>query len=112
MPRQVAQRIGQRIPVHAELGRKSGGGSQCVKQILLALDPLEVGIEQREIRVIGRGAQLVEGGRLATVVAGPPGTMGSAEIMLKEGGAISGRPLFEAGTPSLTGFAPPARFTF
>ncbi len=57
-------------------------------------------------------AQLAEGGRLATVVAGPPGTMGSAEIMLKEGGAVSGRPLFEAGTPNLPGFAPPARFTF
>ena len=56
--------------------------------------------------------QMAQGGRLAAIVAGPPGAMGVAEIFLKEGGVASGRPLFEAGTPLLPGFAPPPRFTF
>ena len=56
--------------------------------------------------------QLVEGGRLATVLAGPPGALGEAQLFVKEGGVSSGRALFEAGTPSLPGFAPPPKFTF
>ena len=56
--------------------------------------------------------QLAEGGRLTTVVAGPPGAMGVAQLFVKEGGVTSGRPLFDAGTPSLPGFTPPPRFTF
>ena len=56
--------------------------------------------------------QMAQGGRLAAIVAGPPGAMGVAEIFVKEGGVASGRPLFEAGTPLLPGFAPPPRFTF
>jgi protein-L-isoaspartate(D-aspartate) O-methyltransferase len=55
---------------------------------------------------------LAEGGRLTTVVAGPPGALGVAQLFMKEGGTASGRPLFDAGTPSLPGFAPPPRFTF
>jgi protein-L-isoaspartate(D-aspartate) O-methyltransferase len=56
--------------------------------------------------------QLVDGGRLATVMAGPPGALGSATLMVKQGGVTSGRSLFDAGTSMLPGFAPPARFTF
>ena len=57
--------------------------------------------------------QLAEGGRLCTiVVAGAPGTLGVAQLVVREGGVTSGRPLFEAGTPLLPGFTPPARFTF
>jgi protein-L-isoaspartate(D-aspartate) O-methyltransferase len=56
--------------------------------------------------------QLADGGRLTTVVAGAPGALGVAELFVKEGGAISRRALFDAGTPSLPGFAPPPRFTF
>ena len=56
--------------------------------------------------------QLAEGGRLVTVLAGGPGAMGVAQLVVKEGGVTSGRPLFDAGTPVLPGFAPPARFTF
>jgi protein-L-isoaspartate(D-aspartate) O-methyltransferase len=56
--------------------------------------------------------QLADGGRLTTVVAGQPGALGVAELFVKEGGAISRRALFDAGTPSLPGFAPPPRFTF
>ncbi|WP_421998794.1 protein-L-isoaspartate O-methyltransferase family protein [Reyranella sp.] len=56
--------------------------------------------------------QLAEGGRLATVVAGAPGALGTAQLFMKENGAVSGRPMFDAGTPLLPGFAPPQRFTF
>lgn len=56
--------------------------------------------------------QLAEGGRLATVVAGVGGVSGAAQLFVKEGGIVSGRPLFDAGTPILPGFTPPARFTF
>ncbi|MGH8429102.1 MAG: protein-L-isoaspartate O-methyltransferase family protein [Solimonas sp.] len=56
--------------------------------------------------------QLAEGGRLATTVAGAPGALGVAQLYVKEGGVTSGRPLFDAATPSLPGFAPPPRFTF
>ena len=56
--------------------------------------------------------QLAEGGRLATVLAGTPGALGVAQLVVKQGGVTSGRPLFDAGTPALPGFAPPARFTF
>ena len=56
--------------------------------------------------------QLADGGRLATVVAGREGTLGAAQLFVKEGGIVSGRPLFDAGTPILPGFAPPPRFAF
>lgn len=56
--------------------------------------------------------QLAEGGRLATIFAGPEGALGAAQLFMKEGGVTSGRPLFDAGTPALPGFAPPPRFTF
>lgn len=56
--------------------------------------------------------QLVDGGRMGTIVAGPPGALGSAQLFVKDGGVASGRPLFDAGTPALPGFAPPPRFTF
>ena len=56
--------------------------------------------------------QLAEGGRLATVIADPSGALGVAQLYVKQGGVVSGRPLFDAGSPPLPGFAPPARFTF
>lgn len=56
--------------------------------------------------------QLAEGGRLATVIADPSGALGVAHLFVKQGGIVSGRPLFDAGTPPLPGFARPARFTF
>lgn len=56
--------------------------------------------------------QLAEGGRLATVIADPSGALGVAHLFVKQGGVVSGRPLFDAGTPLLPGFARPARFTF
>jgi len=56
--------------------------------------------------------QLAEGGRLTTVIAAPASVLGVAQLVMKEGGMTSGRPLFDAGTPALPGFAPPPRFTF
>jgi len=56
--------------------------------------------------------QLAEGGRLTTVRAAPAGVLGVAELVVKEGGVTSGRPLFDAGTPPLPGFAPAPRFAF
>jgi protein-L-isoaspartate(D-aspartate) O-methyltransferase len=57
--------------------------------------------------------QLAEGGRLGTVIAAAsPGVLGVAQLMVKEGGVASGRPIFDAGTPALPGFATPPRFTF
>jgi protein-L-isoaspartate(D-aspartate) O-methyltransferase len=56
---------------------------------------------------------LAEGGRLGTVIAGPSaGAMGVAQLIVKEGGVASGRQIFDAGTPTLAGFAAPPRFTF
>jgi protein-L-isoaspartate(D-aspartate) O-methyltransferase len=58
-------------------------------------------------------AQLAEGGRLATVIAAASaGVMGVAQLMVKEGGVASGRPIFDAGTPALPGFVEPSRFVF
>ena len=54
-------------------------------------------------------AQLADGGRLATVIAGAPGV---AHLVVKEGGIASGRPIFDAGTPALPGFLPPQPFVF
>lgn len=56
--------------------------------------------------------RLAPGGRLTTVVAGPEGALGVAQLFMKEGEAASARPLFDAGTPLLPGLAPPPRFTF
>jgi protein-L-isoaspartate(D-aspartate) O-methyltransferase len=57
--------------------------------------------------------QLAEGGRLGTVIAAAsPGVLGVAQLMVKEGGVASGRPIFDAGTPALPGFSTPPRFTF
>jgi len=56
--------------------------------------------------------QLAEGGRLTTVMAAPAGVLGVAQLIVKDGGVTSGRPLFDAGTPTLPGFAPPTRFAF
>jgi protein-L-isoaspartate(D-aspartate) O-methyltransferase len=57
--------------------------------------------------------QLAEGGRLATVIATPQTTtLGQAQLMVKEGGVVAGRSVFDAGTPRLPGFAAPPRFIF
>ncbi|MGB0749825.1 MAG: protein-L-isoaspartate O-methyltransferase family protein, partial [Magnetospiraceae bacterium] len=55
--------------------------------------------------------QLAEDGRLVYVRAGEE-AVGRAMLMMREGGLISERDLFDAGTPMLPGFAPEPVFTF
>jgi protein-L-isoaspartate(D-aspartate) O-methyltransferase len=79
-----------------------------------AAGPYDVILIEGAVRQVPQAIvdQLVDGGRMATIVAGPPGALGSAQLFVKEGGVASARPLFDAGTPALPGFAPPPRFTF
>ncbi|MFI5002164.1 MAG: protein-L-isoaspartate O-methyltransferase [Reyranellales bacterium] len=79
-----------------------------------ASSPYDVILIEGAVRQIPQAIldQLAEGGRLATVEAGASGVGGVAQLVVKEGGVASGRPLFDAGTPVLPGFAPPAKFTF
>ena len=57
--------------------------------------------------------QLADGGRLVGVVGGGvPGYPGQAHLGRKTGGLFSSRPIFDAGTPPLPGFAVPSRFVF
>lgn len=56
--------------------------------------------------------QLAEGGRLVGVFAGEEGVAGQARILLRDGGVLSGRTLFDAGVPKLPGFDAPPRFAF
>ncbi|HEX4114117.1 MAG TPA: protein-L-isoaspartate O-methyltransferase [Stellaceae bacterium] len=56
-------------------------------------------------------AQLAEGGRLVTVVRTRAG-IGQANLMTRIDGALSRRPLFDAATPFLPGFAPAPSFVF
>lgn len=76
--------------------------------------PYDIILIEGAVRLVPQSIleQLVDGGRMATIVAGPPGALGTAQLFVKEGGAASGRPLFDAGTPALPGFASPPRFTF
>ena len=55
--------------------------------------------------------QLAEGGRMVAVVVGADG-VGRARIVTRFGGIISGRDLFDAGTPVLPGFEREAVFSF
>lgn len=79
-----------------------------------ASGPYEVILIEGAVQEVSRAIvdQLAEGGRLATVVADPSGALGVAHLFVKQGGVTSGRPLFDAGTPSLPGFTPPPKFTF
>lgn len=57
--------------------------------------------------------QLAEGGRLVAVVGGQSqGLLGSAVVMGNFHGAVSGRAVFEAGTPPLPGFSSDQAFAF
>lgn len=56
--------------------------------------------------------QLVEGGRLMAVYRPGGAPMGQGEIMTRAGATLSRRPVFDAGTPYLPGFAPEPSFAF
>lgn len=107
----------------------AGSAEQTLRELRIdnvqqVVGPLEAGVPasapydliliEGAVRVIPQAIldQLAEGGRLATVVAGGAGTLGVAQLVVKEGGVTSGRPLFDAGTPLLPGFTPPQRFSF
>lgn len=79
-----------------------------------ALGPYDIVLIEGAVHEVPKAIadQLAEGGRLATVVADPSGALGVAHLFVKQGGVVSGRPLFDAGTPPLPGFARPERFTF
>lgn len=79
-----------------------------------ATAPYDVVLIEGAVREVPQAIldQLAEGGRLGTVIAGESGALGVAHLVVKEGGVASSRPLFDAGTPLLPGFAPPPRFTF
>jgi protein-L-isoaspartate(D-aspartate) O-methyltransferase len=76
--------------------------------------PYDVILIEGAVREIPKAIldQLAEGGRLAAVTASMVGGLGVAHLVVKEGGVASGRPMFDAGTPALPGFAPPPRFAF
>ena len=58
-------------------------------------------------------AELAPGGRLAVVVGGgEPGVLGRAQLYVRSGGTLSGRPLFDAGTRMLPGFVREQSFVF
>lgn len=57
-------------------------------------------------------AQLAPHGRLAAVVREDETAAGRAWLFRKAGSRLSGRPLFDCGTPWLTGFEPRAAFVF
>ena len=79
-----------------------------------ASGPFGVILIEGAVREVSRAVldQLADGGRLATVVSDPSGSLGVAHLFVKQGGVASGRPLFDAGTSPLPGFTPPPKFTF
>jgi protein-L-isoaspartate(D-aspartate) O-methyltransferase len=56
-------------------------------------------------------AQLAEGGRLAAVIK-PGAGLGQATLFTRLGDTVSGRIIFDAGTPLLPGFVPQESFVF
>jgi protein-L-isoaspartate(D-aspartate) O-methyltransferase len=55
--------------------------------------------------------QLAEGGRMVVVIAGEKG-IGCGTLFLRQGGTVSGRPMFDAAIPLLPEFAPEPTFRF
>ena len=55
--------------------------------------------------------QLAEGGRLVAVVQ-PIGSVGKAQLFVKENSEIGARPAFDAGVPELAGFKKAVGFVF
>lgn len=92
--------------VRQVVGRMEEG---CPSQASYDVILIEGGVQEVPPAIL---AQLAEGGRLGTVIAAPTGRLGVAQLIVKDGGVTSGRPLFDAGTPPLPGFAAPPRFTF
>ena len=77
-----------------------------------ATAPYDIVLIEGAVRLIPQAIidQVAEGGRLVAVVGNDMGPLGVAELLVKEGGVASGRPLFDTGTAMLPGFAPNPRF--
>jgi len=58
----------------------------------------------------GIAEQLAEGGRMVAVVS--DGGIGRGTLFVRRAGIVSGRAVFDAGTPILSGFAKAASFVF
>ncbi len=56
--------------------------------------------------------QLVDGGRLVTILREPGAPVGVATLITRQGDAFGHRSLFDCGVPLLPGFAKPPRFVF
>jgi protein-L-isoaspartate(D-aspartate) O-methyltransferase len=94
-----------------------------VDNVVVSARPMEAGwAEHKPFDVIVMGGaievmpqavldQLAEGGRLVAVVTGGM-PMGTARLYQKIGGVMSSRPLFDAGSRLLPGFAKPQQFVF
>ncbi len=76
--------------------------------------PYDVVLIEGAVRQIPQSIidQLADGGRLTTVLATGAAVLGVAQLVIKDGGVASSRPLFDAGTPLLPGFVAAPRFTF
>ena len=124
----LARLVQSVVAVEADAGLAEGAGQVMrdlgvtgVQQVVgeaergaAASGPYEIILIEGAVHEVPKAIadQLAEGGRLATVVADPSGALGVAHLFVKQGGVVSGRPLFDAGTPPLPGFARPAQFTF
>jgi protein-L-isoaspartate(D-aspartate) O-methyltransferase len=75
--------------------------------------PYDVIVFSGGVASVPRGLceQLAEGGRMVAVIEGDKG-IGRGTLFLRRGGSISQRPLFDAATPLLPGFAPEPTFRF
>jgi len=102
---QIARELGL-APVQQVIGKLEDGAASTAPYDAILV---EGAVQQVPSTIFG---QLAEGGRLAAVVSDRTGALGVAQLFVKEGGVASGRPLFDAGTPLLSGFSPPPRFTF
>lgn len=107
MARQARARLAELGVLHAEIvegplaqGHAAGG-------------PYDVIVVEGAVATIpdAIAAQLAEGGRLVTVVKAAGG-MARATLMNRVQGALSRRPLFDAATAMLPGFAPAPSFVF
>jgi protein-L-isoaspartate(D-aspartate) O-methyltransferase len=58
------------------------------------------------------GSQLGEGGRMVAVVRPPAGGLGRASVIVRTGGVLAHRVIFDAATPLLPGFVPKPAFVF
>jgi protein-L-isoaspartate(D-aspartate) O-methyltransferase len=103
---QILKELGVANVQHVSGKMEQGYASQAPYDVIL----IEGAVQDVPVAIVD---QLAEGGRLGTVMAAASaGVLGVAQLMVKEGGVASGRPIFDAGTRPLPGFVSPPKFTF